>query len=278
MTSELPSRPDSYICLKVPFATFHPGSDRRRRALPPGTQVTFNDLFSGITTAPKRPRRPRRGRPPLARRKLIVRCKRPRFARTTVHHVSLRTVDTLPNLRCRGGREVLERALRGARDHSRVSGFSVLHYALEGNHLHLIIEAEDQTALSRGMQGLSIRLARGWNKAFGRRGRVFVDRYHARPVTSPTQMRNTLRYVLLNHVSHSIRDWRANPGQLRQRLRFFEPDRWSSGRWVHPAKPGVWIIDGTPPSGGAPVSPPGTWLARRGRWPKARRTDPAEPP
>ncbi|MBP6839774.1 MAG: hypothetical protein KA190_20920, partial [Kofleriaceae bacterium] len=75
------------------------------------------------------------------------------------------------------------------------------------------------------MKGLAIRLARGWNKAFARHGRVFADRYHARPVTSPTQMRNTLRYVLFNHVSHSIRDWQANRGQLRQRLRFFEPDR-----------------------------------------------------
>ncbi|MBP6633122.1 MAG: transposase [Kofleriaceae bacterium] len=257
----------------MPAATFHPRSDRRRRALLPGAQVSFDDIFSGITTPPKRPRRPRRGRPPLPRRKLIMRCKRPRFARTTVHHVSLRTVDTLPNLRCRGGREVLERALLGARDHTRVTGFRVLHYALEGNHLHLIIEAEDQTALSRGMQGLSIRLARGWNKAFGRRGRVFADRYHARPVTSPTQMRNTLRYVLLNHVSHSIRDWRANPGQLRQRLRFFEPDRWSSG---HPAKSGVWVIDGSPPPAGSPVSPATTWLAREGWLRAGGPIDPAE--
>ena len=36
---------------------------------------------------------------------------------------------------------MLERALTGARDHTRVTGFRVLHYALEGNHLHLIVEA-----------------------------------------------------------------------------------------------------------------------------------------
>ena len=168
-----------------------------------------------------------------------------------------------------------ERALIGARDHTRVTGFRVLHYALEGNHLHLIVEADDDTALSRGMKGLAIRLARGWNKAFARRGRVFADRYHARPVTSPTQMRNTLRYVLFNHVSHSVRDWQANRGQLRQRLRFFEPDRWSSGRW-HPTKSGVWVIDGSPPPAGSPLSAPKTWLAREGWLRAGGPIDPAE--
>ena len=252
-----------------------PRSDRRRRAVPAGAQVSFDDVVRGITTPPRRPRRRRRGRPPLQHRNSVKRCRRPRFARTTVHHVSLRTVDTLPRLRTHAGLEVLERALTGARDHTRVTGFRVLHYALEGNHLHLIVEADDDTALSRGMKGLAIRLARGWNKAFARRGRVFADRYHARPVTSPTQMRNTLRYVLFNHVSHSIRDWRANPGQLRQRLRFFEPDRWSSGRW-HPTKSGVWVIDGSPPPAGSPLSAPKTWLAREGWLRAGGPIDPAE--
>ncbi|MBP9204699.1 MAG: transposase [Kofleriaceae bacterium] len=246
-----------------------PRSDRRRRAVPAGAQVSFDDLVRGITTPPRRPRRRRRGRPPLQHRNSVKRCRRPRFARTTVHHVSLRTVDTLPRLRTRAGLEVLERALTGARDHTRVTGFRVLHYALEGNHLHLIVEADDDTALSRGMKGLAIRLARGWNKAFARRGRVFADRYHARPVTSPTQMRNTLRYVLFNHVSHSIRDWQANRGQLRQRLRFFEPDRWSSGRWFDNGQ--------SPPLGGArPVSGPTTWLAREGWLRAGGPIDPAE--
>ncbi len=253
-------------------------SDRRRRVLPPAAQVSFDDVVRNITKAPRQPRRPKRGRPPLERRKTIKRCARPRFARITVHHVTLRTIDALPNLRCRHGLEVLERALEGARDRSRVSAtFRVLHFSLEGNHLHLIVEAEDHTALSRGMQGMSIRLARGWNKAFGRRGRVFADRYHARPVTSPMQMRNTLRYVLLNHVSHSIRDWQANPGQLRRRLRFFEPDRWSSGRWFDGFRYGNRDTDMPPPEGGGmPVSPPGTWLAREGWLRAGGPIDPAE--
>ena len=122
----------------------------------------------------------------MQHRNSVKRCRRPRFARTTVHHVSLRTVDTLPRLRTRAGLEVLERALTGARDHTRVTGFRVLHYALEGNHLHLIIEAEDQTALSRGMQGLSIRLARGWNKAcWGSRSTLLSRRTHAFLSTTP---------------------------------------------------------------------------------------------
>ena len=33
-------------------------------------------------------------------------------------------------------------------------GFRLVHYAVMGNHVHLIVEAPDRRALWRGMQGL----------------------------------------------------------------------------------------------------------------------------
>ena len=72
-------------------------------------------------------------------------------------HVTLRIVDGMPSLRSPQLYSVVEDALRAG---SRRFGFSLVHYSAQGNHLHLIAEAEDRRALSRGMQGLQIRLAR----------------------------------------------------------------------------------------------------------------------
>jgi len=78
-----------------------------------------------------------------------------------------------------------------------------------GNHLHLIAEAEDKRALSRGMQGLQIRLARRLNKALGRAGRVFADRYHAHVLRTPTETRRALAYVFNNAKKHMRQAGRA---------------------------------------------------------------------
>jgi len=74
-----------------------------------------------------------------------------------------------------------------------------------GNHLHLIVEAEDARSLSRGLQGLSIRLARRVNRELARTGRVFGDRYHAHILKSPREAFQAIRYVLENWAIHAAR-------------------------------------------------------------------------
>jgi len=81
-------------------------------------------------------------------------------------------------------------------------GFRLVHYSVQGNHIHLICEADDRRALSRGMQGLAIRIARGMNRVAKRRGKVFADRYHARQLRTPTEVRRALVYVLQNAHHH----------------------------------------------------------------------------
>jgi REP element-mobilizing transposase RayT len=88
-------------------------------------------------------------------------------------------------------------------------GFRLVQYSVQQNHLHLIPEAKNTVALSRGMQGLEIRLARALNRAMHRTGRVFADRYRSRLLTDPLDARNTLRYVLNNarrHVRRATRN------------------------------------------------------------------------
>ncbi len=73
---------------------------------------------------------------------------------------------------------------------------------VQGNHLHLIIEADDSVALSRGVQGLCIRIAKALNNMMKSAGRVFDDHYHSRILRSPTELVRAIRYVLGNHTHH----------------------------------------------------------------------------
>jgi REP element-mobilizing transposase RayT len=82
-------------------------------------------------------------------------------------------------------------------------GFSVVQFSVQRDHIHLIAEANHRRALSRGLQGLSIRIARAVNRHLHRTGRLFADRYHARALTTPRAVKYALRYVLLNARKHA---------------------------------------------------------------------------
>jgi hypothetical protein len=70
----------------------------------------------------------------------------------------------------------------------------------------MIVEAQDKQALSRGLRGLTIRTALACNRVLQRRGRVWGDRYHARPLSTPREVRNGLAYVIGNFRKHRPAD------------------------------------------------------------------------
>lgn len=85
------------------------------------------------------------------------------------------------------------------------------NYSVQGNHVHLIVEACGEAALSRGMQGLGIRIAKAVNRVHARRGPVFEQRYYARPLTTRLQVRCALVYVLFNDRHHLAARGRTLP-------------------------------------------------------------------
>src|SRR5262249_31793393 len=74
--------------------------------------------------------------------------------------------------------------------------------AVMGNHMHLIVEAPDRQALSRGMKGLGVRIARALNRVMGRQGRVIGDRYDAHILRTPTEVKHARRYLVKNAYAH----------------------------------------------------------------------------
>jgi REP element-mobilizing transposase RayT len=81
-------------------------------------------------------------------------------------------------------------------------GMRLVHYSVQGDHIHLIVEVDESNSLSRGVQGLCVRIARSLNRMMERSGTVFADRYHHRVLATPRQLKHALAYVLGNGRKH----------------------------------------------------------------------------
>jgi hypothetical protein len=128
--------------------------------------------------------------------------------------ITVRLHDGLPNLRTEETFAVLLAAFEKGGDRF---GFRLAHFSIQSDHMHFLAEAVDERALSRGMQGLLVRIARALNRMWSRKGSVFADHYSARELHSTRQVRRALVYVLNNASKHGI--------VLR------EPDPFTSAKW-----------------------------------------------
>ena len=115
--------------------------------------------------------------------------------------ITVRLADGLPSLRRGGALKLVLAALSASSDRH---GIRIVHYSVQSNHLHLLVEADDRECVARAMNALQSPLARALNKLWGRSGKVFPDRYHDEVISTPTQARNALRYVLQNGKKHGV--------------------------------------------------------------------------
>jgi putative transposase len=170
-------------------------------------------------------------------------------------HVTLRALPGIPNLRRGPVYAAIEAALRALLVRS---DFRIVQFSVQTNHMHLLAEAHGAKALSRGVQALAIRIARGVNRAARRRGKVWRGRYHARILRSPREARLALCYVLQNTRRHATTE-----------REIVDPC------WIDPRSSGPWF-DGwrrvpagfAAPAGQAPMAEPQTWLLSTG-WRRA---------
>jgi putative transposase len=144
-------------------------------------------------------------KPNNSARPLVSRKSRPKLRGSDAIHVTLRVRPEIPSLRVLNG-WVRAALLAGAEK----PDFRVIHFSIQGNHIHLITEATHQLALSRGIQGITIRIARAVNQAISRkRGKVFSDRYHEHVLRSLRETHAAIAYVLENYRKHCAESGRA---------------------------------------------------------------------
>jgi REP element-mobilizing transposase RayT len=114
-------------------------------------------------------------------------------------HVGQKLIPGLSNLRHKNIFPLVRDAIHASADRF---GMRIIHYCVLRNHLHLIVEARSTRALTKGMQGLLIRIAKRLNNRLGRTGPVFVERYFSNVLTSNEYVRSALNYVLKNALRH----------------------------------------------------------------------------
>jgi REP element-mobilizing transposase RayT len=166
--------------------------------------------------------------------------------RRTPAHVTMRVSGGRPSLRGSRSFRAIKDALRKGKERF---GLRIIHFSVQGNHLHLLVEAEDALSLTRGMKGLTVRIARALNKTHAMRGQVFPDRFHSRALKSPREVAYAMRYILGNHMKHGLSNWNDTtdpcssaaftPGRegLTVRPKLFLIHMTLEGRWLSLAVP-----------------------------------------
>jgi len=177
-------------------------------------------------------------------------------------HVTIRVVGNVDGLR----RRDIYLAIREATIvTAKREDFRITHMSVQHNHIHLIAEADNKKALSKGIQGFSVSAARKINRAITARGgdrrtgNVISDRFHARPLTSPRAVRNALAYTLNNwrrhgeDRAHFAQTWRVDPFSSGALFFGWKELEHSPVLWALPATYEPLI-----------VKRPQTWLLARG--------------
>ena len=149
----------------------------------------------------------------------------------------------------------------------RRARFRVVHYSIQPDHVHLLVEAASKHELACGMKSIGARIARAVNRVFHLRGRVLADRFHLHVLRTPREVRHALAYVLLNARRHL-----AKLGVRPSARPLLDPA--SSGWWFDGWSRKLRALSNPGPSA---VSPPRTWLLRAG-WRRHGLIDPVEVP
>ena len=184
-------------------------------------------------------------------------------ARRPVHkgrhpvHVTLRAKHGLPSFRQQRIQRLFAEVLSDQRRRRYEADFRVLHYSMQRNHLHLVVEAdteraEGHQALRAGVSGLVIAFARRHNPMLGRKGKVWADRYYRRDLKTPKEIRSGLAYLFNNFTHHGERSF--GEGVLDPYSSACLFDGWEGPHFVpHERERWRW-----------PVCRAQTWLARVG--------------
>src|SRR5437899_12606787 len=118
-------------------------------------------------------------------------------------HVTVRVRREVWNLRTHRCFRALKRAFAAG---CEKFGYRLVEFSVQGNHIHMIVEAPDVVTLGRAIKGLAVRMARALNKVMSRRGPVFADRYHAHLLISPIEAHQATRHRLENWRVRAVRE------------------------------------------------------------------------
>ena len=217
------------------------------------------------------------GRKPKGAVAMVSHARRPAHKAAHPLHISMKVLPDLPSLRQPRLVRVITHAMRQVhsvqQDDASRGAFRIVEFSVQDTHVHLLAEAADKRAMSRGMASLAIRIALAIKRVLGRDGKVWRDRYYARRLTVPKEVRNALVYVLLNSVKH--KPDRLAAGRRQTSTRVLVDVRCTSATWFKgfaPTCEAALRVAGAAPHD-PPVAAAATWLLTTG-WRRHGLIDP----
>ena len=219
-------------------------------------------------------RRPGAGRP-RAPHNPVPHHRREPFHRRFPCHVTLKARPGIASFRIPRVYRAIEASFAKACERG---AFRLVHYSIQDDHAHLVVEAADREVLGRGMKSIAARFARAVNRALRRSGPVLKERYHLRVLKTPREIRNALAYVLLNARKHVVQRLQRRGHSLLPTTNA-ELDPASSARWFDGWRPGLVAKQPPGEDEGHPraVARAHTWLLSFG-WRRHGLLDPREVP
>lgn len=186
--------------------------------------------------------------------------KREKVKTSTPLHLTWRLKEDLVNLRCGDVLTLFKAASKRAKEF----GLHVIHFSLQSNHIHLIVECRNNDCLKCGTRSLASSLGKGIRKITGGRGGVFAGRFDLKVLKNPTVVRNAMVYVLQNFSKHARL---LNHVDRYSSAPYFSQWRRLLGPRIGPILAGM----GSRSQGPQPefLGQPTSWLAREG-WLRAR--------
>lgn len=141
---------------------------------------------------------PRSAGRPASNDKGIRHTRRERITKQSALHFTIKVRENKADIKNKRLLKILHHAIKRA----RLKKLKVLHYSLEYNHVHLLVEARDNQIIHQGMQAFGISFAKAINKIKFLKGRVYKNRYHFRKITSLRDYKNVLLYIFRNGIKH----------------------------------------------------------------------------
>lgn len=119
-----------------------------------------------------------------------------------IYHVMLRGIDRQTIFQDDEDRKKFLQILQSCKE---ISLFHLYAYCLMGNHIHLLLQTEEEgEQLEQIFKRIGVRYVAWYNRKYGRTGHLFQDRFLSEPVDSEAYLWTVIPYIHQNPVKAKI--------------------------------------------------------------------------
>jgi len=116
-------------------------------------------------------------------------------------HVTIKTdKNIIPNLR----NKILYKEIRASFKRARLLGIRIIHFTVQRDHIHFLIEAQNKKQLGQSMRALSISLTKRLSRVLAKKIKALKTRYHLHILKSLKEIKNVANYIQNNGKKHRV--------------------------------------------------------------------------